>query len=198
MRWQGAWLAALSLVITASPTVRSNPLARTQLEQALSGFDYLPSRATLETMLSGDVAGLLVVATAADDPDVTVGMRVRAYRALGQFDADIARNALTAAIVQYRDTDSPQARMMLVAAIEGLGAIGGDDAVDVLATTLGNDSRDVRAAAALALAETESADACTPLRGQNTHETNPQVRAALQAALLSIDPLCSAGLTPVD
>lgn len=196
MRWHGAWLAALALVVTAAPTVRSNPLARTQLEQALSGFDYLPSRATLDAMLSSDVSGLLVVATTTDDPDVTIGMRVRAYRALGQFDADIARNALTAAIVQYREADAPQARMLLIAAIEGLGAIGGDAAVTVLASTLGNDSRDVRAAAALALADTASADACSPLRGQNTHETDPQVRGALQAALLRIDLLCSTGVVP--
>jgi HEAT repeat protein len=195
MRWDRAWLAALTLVI-AGPAVHSNPLARTQLEQELSGFDYLPSRATLDTMLGGDLSGLLVVATTTDDPEVTTGMRVRAYRALGQFDADLARNALTAAIVANRDSDAPHARMLLIAAIEGLGAIGSDAAVTVLASTLGNDSRDVRAAAALALGDTASPDACSPLRGQNTHETNPQVRAALQAALLRIDLLCSAGVTP--
>lgn len=185
-------LAALALLVTA-PAARSNVVARTRVEQMLSGFDYLPSRPTLDAALGGDLTGLVLLASVDNNPAVSPGMRVRAYRALGQFDSDLARAALSNAIVAYRDADAAMARMYLLAAVEALGENGGAAEVEVLASALGNELLDVRAAAALALAETSSAAACPYLRGQNTHETNAQVKAALQTALGRIDPLCITG-----
>ena len=134
------------------------------------------------------------LATDGDAPDSSPGMRVRAYRALGQFDDALARATLSNAILGYRDSDEPLDKLFLLAAIEGLGANGGTAEVALLASTLGHELRDVRVAAALALADTQSPAACPYLRVQNTHETNAQVKAALQTALGQIDPLCITGL----
>ncbi len=191
MRLERALLALTALLATA-PGADGNVLARTRLEQILSGFDYLPSRATLEQTLAGDLSQLLLLVNS-NDPAVTVGMRTRAYRALGQFPDNIARAALTSAVVAFRDSDDRLERIYLMAAIEGLGENGGTDAVPVLAANLTSELRDVRAAAALALAATASPAACAPLRVQNTRETNPQVKAALQTALDRSDPLCLTG-----
>lgn len=194
MRLDRALLVAAALLATA-PAADGNVLARTRLEQILSGFDYLPSRAALEQALAGDLSQLLVMINSSD-PAVTVGMRARAYRALGQFPDNIARAALTSAVVAFRDSDDRLERIYLMAAIEGLGENGGTDAVPALAANLTSELRDVRAAAALALAATSSPAACSPLRVQNTRETNPQVKAALQTALDRIDPMCLASGPP--
>ncbi len=192
MRRHHAWLALLALVATA-PAADGNIIARTRIEQSLSGFDYLPTAAAILESSSGDLSQLLTLA-ASSDPTISPGMRARALRALGQFPDDIARSTLTNAVMTYRDSGDRLQVIFLLAAVEGLGQNGGDAAVPVLASVLTSDQRDARVAAALALAATDSPDACAPLRVQNTHETNPQVRAALQTALAQIDDLCITGV----
>lgn len=185
MRRRALLPVAIALVATA-PTVHGDLIARTDIEQAMSGIDYQPDRAELEQLLAGNVAPLVVLA---DNTQTAPSIRLRAYRALGRFDSALARSALTAAIIQYSDDPEPTHELFLIAALEGLGENGGAAAVPVLATQLTHTLEDVRAAATRALAATNSADAC-PYIGRNPDDPSPLVNAALDEAKLALTEKC--------
>ncbi|MEZ4398880.1 MAG: hypothetical protein R3B06_02615 [Kofleriaceae bacterium] len=176
---------AVALVATA-PRVHGDLIARTDIEQAMSGIDYQPDRAELEQLLAGNLATLVVLA---DNSGTAPGIRLRSYRALGRFDSDLARSALTAAIARFSDDPEPTNQLFLIAALEGLGDNGGAAAVPVLASQLNHALQDVRAAATRALAATNSAAAC-PYIGRNPDDPSPQVNAALDEAKIALTEKC--------
>jgi HEAT repeat protein len=180
-----AWAA---LLLTIGPA-RSGTASRTVVEDALSGIDFLPDRATLGLALSNDVAALVALANSSA-PSVTPGIRIRALRSLGLFNSDIARNGLTAAVVEFRDSSTPNQQLYLIAAIEGLGQIAGPSNLATLASTLGHDLPDVRVAAATALATTRLLPVCALLRTQYNVELMPQVRVTLNNLLFELDAVC--------
>lgn len=186
-------LVAVALLFTATPPVGSDELARTPIEEALSGIDFLPDRPTLTNLLSGDLTALVALANQ-DDGSLSPGVRIRAYRSLGLFDDDVARAALTTAINRYRNSDTPVEQLYLIAALEALGDIGGAGDVATISASASHDRRDVRAAAARALGATLEAGACSPLQTQRSRETEAQVRLAVDDALRNLGPLCAFGL----
>jgi hypothetical protein len=79
-----------------------------------------------------------------------------------------------------------------MAAIEALGENGGTDAVTALAANLASELRDVRAAAALALAATVIARGLFAAAGPEHPRDQPAGEGRLQTALDRIDPMCLA------
>ena len=177
-------LVAVALVF-AAPGPRADGMARTPLEEQLSGFDFLPVLAPTE---------LTALIALANDDDVSQGVRLRALRSLGSFDDDVARASLTSAINTFRNTDDPTEQLYLIASLEALGEIGGTADVATLSGSLGHDRRDVRAAAARALGQTLEETACTPLKTLGSHERELQVRFAIDDALRNLGTLCAFGL----
>jgi len=143
-------------------------------------------------VLAGDLDQLIAVA---DDAaaGLNPGVRIRAYRSLGLFQDDRARVGLTAAILRYRNSEEPVEQLYLIAALEALGAIGGDAQVPTLSGSLGHDRRDVRAAAARALGATHDQGACSALQSQRRSEPAGQVRLDIDQAIHDLGPLCSFG-----
>lgn len=184
---------AVALLFAAAPPVRGHDeLPRTAVIDELSGIDFLPSRARLDQILSGDVATLRAVADD-DSASMSPGVRIRAYRSLGLFDEPAARTGLTEAINRYRNSDEPLEQLYLIAALEALGDIGGAADVPTLGASLSHDKRDVRAAAARALGTTRVQTACGLLQTQRRQETRSQVILIIDDALRSLGPPCSIG-----
>jgi hypothetical protein len=148
---------------------------------ALSGIDFLPGAEVLNALVMGDLTTLADVANREGDP----GVRVRAYRSLGQFDDDRARQGLKQGIDRYRTATSGTELLYLMAAAEGLGMVGGPADVQVLAPLLDAPSRDMRVVAARALAAIADTQACDLLRGRRNVEPEPQVEIELDLALAS-------------
>lgn len=187
---RASFLLAAAIVVAAVPPVRGadEPRARTQIEQTLSGIDYLPDRGRLDDLLAG-TAELVALANSEDDT-VSPGVRLRAYRSLGLFDDPIARDALVDAIDRFRFSFEPIEQMYLIAAIEALADLAGPEDLGPMVDALGHDSRDVRAAAARALGATGLPEACEPLDNLIDIETEPQVMEAAGAARARLDPVC--------
>ncbi len=187
-------LLVIAALFAATPARSHAPLAaRTPIEEALSGIDFLPDRATLSNLLGGDLVALVALANSPDET-LSPGVRMRAFRSLGLFDDSIARAGLTSAINRYRNSDLPIEQLYLIAALEALGEIGGTADVGTVSGSLGHDRRDVRAAAARALGATSEQTACQPLQTQGARETEPQVRVSVDDALLRLGALCAFGL----
>lgn len=154
-----------------------------------TGIDYLPTAADL-VQASGDVAAIAAIA---NDDGGDPGTRIRAYRSLGVFDSPTAKASLAVTLTTLRDSAQPVDQLYLIAAAEALGQHGRAEAVAALAPLLDHESRDVRAAAATALGRTQASEACDPLRSQAAVEQNPQVDAALNAALVELSAECQVG-----
>jgi HEAT repeat protein len=151
---------------------------------ALSGIDFLPGAETLTQLLDGDLTTLSDVANGDGDP----GVRVRAYRSLGQFDDDRARQGLKTGIDRYRSETTGTELLYLMSAAEGLGMIAGDADVPVLAPLLDAPSRDLRVVVARALGQIGNSVACDLLRRRSTVEPDEQVHIELDLALASCTP----------
>ncbi len=179
----------LALGLTATTPAASDDTARTPVESLLYGIDYLPTAQEL-AQAGGDPATVAAIAT---NDGADPGVRLRAFRTLGQFDSPTAKASLTQSLTALRDSPVPVDRLYLIAAAEALGEHGGATAVDDLAALLDHESRDVRAAAATALGRTGARDACAALSAQVSAEDVPQVRAAINAALTALGPQCQVG-----
>lgn len=154
--------------------------ATTDVIEALSGIDYLPGTSTLTEILGGDLATL---ANVANNDGGDPGVRLRAYRSLGQFDSDAARQGLKVGIDRYRGAEAGTELLYLIAAAEGLGAIARPDDVSTLAPLLDAPSRDLRVVVARALGHVHDAQACALLRRRQPVEPVDQVELAIAEAI---------------
>jgi hypothetical protein len=184
-----AALLLLALGLTVTTPAASDETARTPVESLLYGIDFLPTAQEL-AQAGGDPATVAAIAT---NDGADPGVRLRAFRTLGQFDSPTAKASLTQSLTTLRDSLVPVDRLYVIAAAEALGEHGGVAAVDDLAALLAHESRDVRAAAATALGRTGAREACTALSAQVGSEDEPQVRAAINAALTDLGPQCQVG-----
>lgn len=175
-----AWFATIAMA-TSAPA--GGPTS-TEVIAALSGIDFLPGAERLNDLLDGDLTELADVANGDGDP----GVRVRAYRSLGQFDDDRARQGLKIGIDRYRAATAGTELLYLMAAAEGLGIIGGPADVPVLGPLLDAPSRDLRVVVARALGEIGDIPACDLLRRRAGVEPEEQVRIELDLALASCTP----------
>ncbi len=73
-----------------------------------------------------------------------------------------------------------------LAAIDGIGKVGGDDASNYLVMQLRNIDAQIRVAAATALGETGDIHSRAHISGQLTRETDPHIRDAMSKAVMKI------------
>ncbi len=172
-----AILFATVAMASSAPAGGGTPT--TEVIEALSGVDFLPGVTTLDAILDGDLTTLADIANGVGDP----GVRVRAYRALGQFDDDTARLGLKTGIDRYRGATSGTELLYLAAAAEGLGEIGGPLDVVVLGPLLDAPSRDLRVVVARALGQIGDLAACDLLRRRLGVEQIEQVEIELDLAI---------------
>lgn len=173
--------AAMFVTVTVATSAPAGGGTPTEIIALLSGIDFMPDTATLSAVVNGDLTTLADVANEDGDP----GVRIRAYRALGQFDDDRARQGLKTGIDRYRTATAGTELLYLMAAAEGLGLIGGPADVPVLAPLLDAPSRDLRVVTTRALAAIGDTQACDLLRARSSVEPEPQVEIELDLALAS-------------
>jgi len=174
---------AAPVALVAGRGLAGGPLLASSsgIDDLLSGVDYVPDKPVLDDAL-GDLpdVDLMDIATSdAEDP----GVRVRAYRALAHYPSDETRIFLITAVNTYAAASEGIDVLYLRAAMHSLAEVAGSDAVLVLDDLLDSSSRDIRADAALSLAETGSGAALPFLRARLTVETVEQVRWALKEAI---------------
>lgn len=176
--------ASAMFVTVAMATSAPAGGSSTEVIAALSAIDFLPGPETLNVLLDGDITSLADVANGGGDP----GVRVRAYRSLGQFDDDRARQGLKQGIDRYRNATVGTDLLYLMAAAEGLGVIGGPADVPNLGPLLDAPSRDLRVVVTRALAQIGDPVACDLLRRRSVVEPEEQVHIELDLALASCTP----------
>ncbi|MBE7454316.1 MAG: HEAT repeat domain-containing protein [Kofleriaceae bacterium] len=155
---------------TGSPT--------TDVIDALSGVDFLPGVTRLTAILGDDLSVLADVANGELDP----GVRIRAYRSLGQFPVEEARLGIKEGIDRYRTATAGTELLYLAAATEALGESGGPADVPLLAPILDAPSRDLRVVVARALGRIGGDLACALLRARRDVEQVDQVRIEIDEA----------------
>ncbi len=162
------------------------------LSEILSGVDFVPQKGDLDIILGASAPEDLI--SIAENPSEDPGVRIRAYRALAHYPGVATKEALASAIREHSDGEDSDGTpvalasigvdtILLRAAMTSLATIAGADAVDRIQEMLNHDSRDVRAAAARALAVTGSADALPYLYERRDIEQVMQVRFAIEEAI---------------
>lgn len=179
-------LLLVALTSAAAPLWGSPvPAAPAGALDVLSGIDFVPGRADLDRLFAGNVSDLVAVANGdgGEDP----GIRLRAYRALGQFEGDpVALSGVRAAVGRYRSARQGTELLYLIAALHALGVVGDASDVATVAPLLGaGDSRDLRAAAARALGDLGGEAACEALRSQ-INDPLLMVRIAVNRAIQQV------------
>lgn len=151
----------------------------TEVIELLSAIDFLPGTVDLNEVMDSDVTVLANVANAENgDP----GVRLRAYRSLGDYDEPAARDALVLAIDRYRDERVGTRLLYLIAAAEGLSQIAGPGDVAILGPLLDSSSRDLRVVVARGLGHVADPAACFLLSIRRDVEQIDQVKQAIQEA----------------
>jgi len=168
--------AMLALATTSGAQTATDPV-----EELLSALDYTPDRASLDEASGSDAeTDLLTLASEAGGADP--GIRIRALHALAEYPSTASRTLLEDTIAIHTSTGGV-GTLYLRAAMPSLALVARSGAVDTLAQELTHPSRDVRAAAARALAMTEAASAVPILRDRLDVEPTLQVRLAISAAI---------------
>jgi hypothetical protein len=159
---------------------------------ALTPIDAVPSSDDLNHVFGTPSAAVSQLVSIAKDPNADVGIQLRAIRALAQYkSSDLGSSAAHDALVDvfntWRAADPKLGSPLLIlrGVIEALGACPDKQPtdVDLLVPMLGNQSRDIRAAAANALRDLGNTSAITPLSDRLSNEQVDQVRSAISRAL---------------
>lgn len=174
-RLAGSAVLFLSVGVATSAPEAPAGGSTTDVLEALSGIDFLPG----VNQIGEDLTDLTDIA---NDVERDEGVRLRAYRSLGQFDNPEARSALELGIGRYRGAASGTELLFLIAAAEGLGQIAGPADVDVLGPLIDSSSRDLRVVVARALGHIGDANACILLRRRRGVEQTDQVQIAIDEA----------------
>lgn len=167
-----------------SPTLPAHSTATTDVIELLSAIDFLPGTVDLDRAMNSDLTVLTQLANSEEgDP----GVRLRAYRSLGDYDEPAAHQALVTAIDRYRNEQAGTELLYLIAATEALGQIAAPEDVPTLGLLLNASSRDLRVVAARALGRVANTEACQLLRERRGTPTQPveqvdQVKIAIDAA----------------
>ena len=155
--------------------------------EILSGVDFVPEEQIIETVFGETAIDDLI--NIARDPDEDAGLRIRAYRALALYPGDATVAELRRSINAHSDdglvalASTGTDTILLRASMSSLAVIARAEAVDDISPMLNHKSRDVRAAAARALAVCGSLAAVNDLRVRLINETEPQVEWAIEEAI---------------
>jgi hypothetical protein len=180
-------LIALTGLLVLEGQSRTSPLGDTanatseQLLELLNGIDFVPGPSTLPTGAGDDIRAL-----AADDQPTDPGLRIRALRALAHYPGTSTTTVLESVIDDYASFSSGIETLYLRASMRALAELDATSALSKLAPQLNNASRDVRAAAAAALAITGDPQAIPLLRQRLNVEQVAQVRLAISNAIRRI------------
>lgn len=173
-------------------TALEAPPGDPEVVELLSGMSYVPDRETIDGILGATAVEELV--QIAEDTSISSdpGVKLRAFRALGEFDENpertVATAALRRAIASFEPENAGTELLYLRASMLSLARIDGANSVSELVDLLAHPSRDIRAACAQALGITGSDAAIQPLRNRALVETEPQVQLAIADALFRLDP----------
>jgi len=156
--------------------------------EVLSIATSAPSKQRIDRAMGSDaVQRLIEIAT---DASQDAGLRLRSYRALGEYaqsvDANLARATLVTAVTALGETTSGTDLLFLRASMLSLAQYGSTTAQNLVGL-LDSPSRDIRAACAQALKITGSSTAIQPLRDRALIETELQVQLAIDDALFELD-----------
>ena len=201
-------LVLASLVIASTLRADTQMLSTSQL-QVLTPIDQVPTQTSIERAFEGSPTPIdqqLAAIALSTDPGLDFGVQLRAVRALSYYcpvAASCAGTTPHAALQQIVQdyqaipgAPTPRDTMRLRAAIEGLGIAGRSAGLtldeQLLAHYLDNTSRDIRAAAAKALAVLCNGDAIDALKTRSAAEHDFQVTLAISAALRDLSD-CLAG-----
>jgi HEAT repeat protein len=181
--------AVLGLVLTGgavADVLVEPPPGDPAVIELLSGIDFVPARNALDRALGEGAVTELIALARGESDEADPGVRIRAYRALADYPAPATQRALTEAVGQHAAFDRGIDLVYLRAAVDSLARVAGPEALVTLAPLLDHPSRDVRAGAADALAETGAPGAVLALRRRLQIESVEQVRLALSAAIRAL------------
>ena len=193
MKWTyhilGAALAGGAYVGIA--TALDAPPGDPEVVELLGGMNYVPDQRSIDEVFPVAAVDELVAIAEDDSQGSDPGLRMRAFRALAQYDGSadegVASSALRRAISTFGPLDRGTELLFLRASMLSLAILDGPSAVPDLVGLLAHPSRDIRAACAQALGITGSPAAILPLRNQDLNETVEQVEIAIDDALFVLD-----------
>jgi HEAT repeat protein len=184
---------ALLALTRVEPAVGGGPMPAKEVRDLLGAIDFVPTIEMIDGVMGASAADDL--AELAADPATDAGVRLRAIHALARYPSDDSRTTLYAVIATLGAATAGADALLLRAAIEALGEIGGPDAVATITPFLAVGStpdvcagmRDVRATAAEALRVIGSPTAVPALRARQVEGSNKepceQVSLAITEAL---------------
>ena len=148
----------------------------------------MPTGDQLRELLPNSPEGRLLALVQGTEVSVTV--RLRAIRALGQLDASPqVTSALIALLDQYRDHQAGTGVFYLIATIEALGQVGSLNELPKLLTALPHRSRDVRVTVVRALRALRLPQAAPALEEHSTREASDAVKQEITETLQSLKQL---------
>ncbi len=191
-------LFVLATAVAASAGTTTSSLPQSE-QNALTTIDTEPTPAQIDTAFSqagsDAAAGLPQIAATAT---YNAGIRLRAIHALVHYCPPISATdshcdpfstthvTLTDLVSTNAMAESGPDLLVLRAAIESLGTLRVSTDESLLEPFLNHNSRDVRAATALALADLCNTTAIAALRARTQFETVDQVKLAISTALRAL------------
>jgi hypothetical protein len=160
-------------VFSFAPTLAADPVTRTTIEDALSGFEAEPDLATVRAW---GVDGERLLLQIARDPTLHGVVQVRAVRALRAFAPD-------AGVLRFlRETAARPTTNLFVRRACFDALLEGFDDIAEIARYLADPIPEVRDGAAWTLSRSPRPEARRALRARLAVETDPTVRATLAQA----------------
>jgi len=194
MKWLYRILGATLAVGAATAGIAialESPPGDPDVVELLGGMNYVPDQSKIDAVLGATAVDELIAIAEDTSLGSDPGLRMRAFRALAQYDESpdeaLASAALRRAITTFAASDQGTELLFLRASMLSLATLDGSNAVPDLVSLLSHPSRDIRAACAQALGITDSDTAILPLRNQDLVETVPQVKVAIASALFQLD-----------
>lgn len=179
-------LAGLPASLPAEPAPPPRPSASvpSSVLYLLSAFETLPTGDQLRELLPNSPEGRLLSLVQGTEPEVTVTVRLRAIRAMGQLDpSPQVASALAALLAQYHDHRVGTGIFYLIATIEALGHVGSLVELPVVLSALSHSSRDVRVAVVRALRVLRLPQAAPALEEHLTREMEEAVKNEITETL---------------
>ncbi len=179
----------LAISIGGSAAIALSPSGDPDVVELLSGINFFPNRSNIDDVLGSAAVEDLILIAEDDSEDSDVGLRIRAYRALGVYEdsenKNLAISSLQLSLQNYSDGEAEEL-LFLRASLLSLAQLAKADAVVDLLPFLDHPSRDIRASSAQALGITESSAAIEALSELLNSDESQQVRVATEDALAVI------------
>lgn len=175
-------LAGSPAALPAQPAPQPSATVPNNVLYLLSAFETLPTGDQLRELLPNSPEGRLL--SLVEGTEVSVTVRLRAIRALGQLDANPqVTSALVSLLDQYDDHRTGTGIFYLIATIEALGQVGSLAELPSLLTALPHSSRDVRIAVVRALRVLRLPQAAPALEERLTREGSEAVKREINETL---------------